>query len=102
MHSNTPRDSLSEALRHWRILAPRDRNFRDSVWQRIDQQGRLTWSGYLRGHLIGWSLTAMLAIVAAGWGGHAMAQARLEADRDAMVVSYLSGLDPRVLTKLRP
>jgi hypothetical protein len=44
----------------------------------------------------------MLAVVAAGWGGHAMAQARLDAERNEMVVTYLSGLDPRVLTKLRP
>jgi hypothetical protein len=44
----------------------------------------------------------MIALIAAGWGGHVMAQARLDAERDAMVVSYLSGLDPRVLTKLRP
>lgn len=102
MHSNNPRDPLSETLQHWRVQPSRDRNFRDSVWQRIDQTDRLSWSAYLRGHLIGWSVTAMLAMVAAGWGGHAMAQAKLDAERDAMVVSYLSGLDPRVLTKLRP
>ena len=29
-------------------------------------------------------------------------RARLEAERNAMVVSYLSGLDPRVITKLQP
>jgi hypothetical protein len=44
----------------------------------------------------------MLALVVAGWSGHAMAQSRLEAERNAMIVSYLSGLDPRVMTKLRP
>lgn len=102
MHSNTPHDPLSNTLQRWRVQPPRNRNFRDAVWQRIDRQARLTWSAYLRGHLVGWSVTAMLALVAAGWGGHAMAQARLDADRDEMVVSYLSGLDPRVLAKLRP
>src|SRR5688572_2728493 len=102
MHSNDPRDPLSEALQRWRIQPARNRNFRDAVWQRIDHQARLSWSSYIRGHLVGWSVTAMLALVVAGWGGHAMAQARLDAERNAMVVSYLSGLDPRVLIKLRP
>ena len=102
MHSNTPRDPLSDSLQQWRVQPPRDPNFRSSVWQRIDRHPRLTWSGYLRGHLVGWSVTAMLALVAAGWGGHAMAQARLQSEREAMVVSYLSGLDPRVMSKLRP
>lgn len=99
---NPPRDPLSDALQRWRIKPPPSRNFRDAVWQRIDRQARVSWSGYLHGHLIGWSVTAMMALIAAGWGGHAMAQARLDAERDAMVVSYLNGLDPRVLTKLRP
>jgi hypothetical protein len=99
---NSPRDPLSETLQHWRVQPPPNCNFRDSVWQRIDRRARLTWSGYLHGHLVGWSVTAMMALIAAGWGGHVMAQARLDAERDAMVVSYLSGLDPRVLTKLRP
>src|SRR5688572_18563873 len=100
MHSNEPRDPLARLIQRWRISPARNRNFRDQVWQLIDRDGRLTWSGYVRGHLVGWSVTAMLALIVAGWGGHAMAQARLEAERDAMVVSYLSGLDPRVLTWL--
>ena len=99
---NPPADPLSDALQRWRIQPLTDRNFRDAVWQRIDGRARLTWSAYLHGHLIGWSVTAIVALIAAGWSGHAMAQARLDAERDAMVVSYLSGLDPRVLTKLQP
>jgi hypothetical protein len=102
MHSNTPQDPLSDALHRWRINPARNRNFRDAVWQRIEDNARVTWSGYVRGHLVGWSVTAAMALLAAGWGGHAMAQARLDADRNAMVVSYLSGLDPRVLARLQP
>ena len=102
MDPNAPRDPLSDALHEWRVEPTRDRNFRDAVWRRIDERARMTWSGYIRGHLVGWSVAAMVALVAAGWGGRAMAQARLDADRDAMVVSYLSGLDPRVISKLRP
>jgi hypothetical protein len=96
------RDSLADALHQWRVQPPRDPNFRASVTQRIDQAVRLTWSSYLRGHLVGWSIAAMLALMVAGWSGQAMAQARLEASRDTMVVSYLSGLDPRIITKVRP
>jgi hypothetical protein len=102
MKSNRPHDPLSDALQRWRITPARDRNFRNSVWQRIDREARLTWGSYVRGHLVGWSVAAMMAVVAAGWSGHAMAQARLEADRDNMVVSYLSELDPRVITGLQP
>lgn len=101
MDSNS-RDPLDDALSRWRVRPARDRNFRDSVWQRIDAAARITWAGYLHGHLLGWSFAATVALVAAGWSGRAIAQARLEADRNAMVVSYLSALDPRVLSKLRP
>lgn len=99
---NSPRDPLPDALHCWRVEPSPDRNFRDAVWRRIDHGVRLTWSSYVHHHLIGWSATAIVALVAAAWGGHAMAQARLDAERDAMVVSYLSGLDPRVLTRLQP
>ena len=102
MDPTPPRDSLADALHQWRVQPPREPNFRASVTQRIDQAVRLTWSSYLRGHLVGWSIATMLALVVAGWSGQAMAQARLDASRDAMVISYLSGLDPRVITKLRP
>lgn len=102
MDPTPPHDSLADALHQWRVQPARDPNFRASVSQRIDQALRLTWSSYLRGHLVGWSIAAMVALVVAGWGGRTMAQSRLDASRDAMVVSYLSGLDPRIITKLRP
>ena len=102
MDPTPPRDPLDTALAHWRVRPARNPQFRTSVSQRINAAARLTWSTYLRGHLVGWSVAAMLALVTAGWGGRAMAQARLDAGREAMVVSYLSGLDPRVMAKLRP
>jgi hypothetical protein len=102
MDPTPPRDSLADTLQQWRVQPARDPNFRISVSQRIDQAVRLTWSGYIRGHLVGWSIAATVALVVAGWSGQAMAQARLDASRDAIVISYLSGLDPRVITKLRP
>ena len=88
--------------RAWRVRPRPDPNFRPAVWQRIQQQARATWAGYVRAHLMGWSLATGLAVVLAGWTGHTVAQARLDADRDQMVVSYLGKLDPRVLAKVRP
>jgi hypothetical protein len=56
---------------------------------------------HLRAHRVSWSAAAFLAIVAAGWIGHAFAQARLDEHREQMVVEYLSDLDPRVMAKAR-
>jgi hypothetical protein len=39
---------------------------------------------------------------AAAFTGRATAQARVRADREAMVVSYLVDLDPRVQAMLKP
>ena len=102
MDPTPPHDSLADALKQWRVHPTRDPNFRTSVSQRISQAVRQTWTGYIRGHLVEWSIAAMVALVVAGWSGQAMAQSKLDASRDAMVVSYLSGLDPRIITKLAP
>ena len=102
MDPTPSRDPLADTLHQWRVQPARDPNFRSTVTQRIDQAVRLTWSSYIRGHLVGWSIAAMVALVVAGWSGQAMARSRLDASRDAMVITYLSGLDPRIITKLRP
>jgi len=102
MKPSDPNDSLPRLLTAWRLRPPPNPNFRPAVWQRLRQQSRETWAGYVRVHLAGWSLLAVLAVVAAGWTGHSVARAKLEADREQMVVSYLGGLDPRVLVRLQP
>ena len=55
---------------------------------------------YVRDRLAGWAVGAAMAVAVAGLAGNAMARAKLEAERERMVVSYLSELDPRVLAKL--
>ncbi len=100
MHPPDPCDPLSRTLASWRVSPPSDPNFRPLVWQRI--RSRSSWGGYVRAHLVGWSVAAAFAVVAAGWTGHTVAQANLDARREQMVVSYLGNLDPRVLAKLRP
>lgn len=102
MKSSDPNGSLSRLLAAWRLAPPPNPNFRPAVWQRLRQQSRETWAGYVRAHLAGWSLLAVLSVAAAGWTGHSVARAKLEADREQMVVSYLGGLDPRVLVRQQP
>jgi len=102
MNPSDPNDPLSRILADWRVSPKSEPDFRPAVWQRIQQHPCATWSSYLRAHLVGWTVTAGLAIVVAGWTGHSVAQAKLEDRRDEMVVSYLGKLDPRVMAKLRP
>lgn len=102
MNTPNPNDPLSRTLAEWRVTPPADPNFRPAVWQRIARINRDTWAAYLRAHFAGWAAAAALAVVAAGWAGQAAAQAKLAADRERMVVSYLGAIDPRVIAKLRP
>jgi hypothetical protein len=81
---------------------PADPNFRPSVWRRIGRQAQATWSGYLRAHPAVWSLVALLALGAAAYTGSALARAHVQADREAIVITYLTGLDPRVQAMLKP
>lgn len=102
MDSPHSQDSLSAVLRHWRVRPALAPAFRAAVWQRIAQRSRDSWAGYLQAHRLVVSVATVAVLGVAGWTGHAAAQAKIAADRDAMVVTYLVGLDPRVQAKLRP
>lgn len=95
-------DSLSETLRTWRLQPMPNPDFRPAVWRRIRQRSSEPWAAYVRNHRAVWSLAAVVVLAVAGWGGQAVAQVRLKAERETMVVAYLVGLDPRVQAKLRP
>lgn len=99
---NNPPDSLTDSLHRWRVNPPVDPNFRQKVWQRIGERTRATWPAYLHAHLAAWALVAMLALGAAAYTGHSTARARVRADRESLVVSYLVDLDPRVQAVRRP
>jgi hypothetical protein len=99
---NTQRDSLSAVLHRWRVDPPADPGFRSAVWQRLDARTRESWPAYLRSHATAWSLAAVVLMGAAAISGTALAQARVQAEREAMVVNYLVELDPRVQAVLRP
>jgi hypothetical protein len=102
MNPSDPNHSLARILANWHVNPTADPNFRPAVWQRIQQRTRETWATYVRGHLTRWAVVSALAVAVAGWTGHAVAQAKLDASRDRMVVSYLVDLDPRVLAKMHP
>lgn len=99
---NTPPDTLSEVLRGWRVKPPVDPNFRHAVWLRIGSPAGVSWAAYLHAHTAAWSLAAVLALGAAGYTGSALARARIQADREAIVTTYLVELDPRVQVVLKP
>ena len=99
---NTPGDSLSETLRSWRVTPPADPNLRQRVWQRIGKKAGVTWPAYLRAHMAAWSLAAAVVVAAAAFAGSALARSRARADREAIVVTYLVDLDPRVQAVLKP
>lgn len=98
---NSPRKPLSEVLHDWQVTPPADPNFRQRVWQRLNRQIPASWPAYLRGHAVAWMLVTVLTVSAAALTGHATAQAKVRADREAMVVSYLVDLDPRVQAVLK-
>lgn len=102
MHPPDRSDSLARTLADWRVNPRVEPQFRPAVWQRLRDHSRATWSGYVRSHLATWSVVAAVAVAAAGWAGRSAGQARLSAERDAMIVSYLVELDPRVQARLRP
>ncbi|MDD3179946.1 MAG: hypothetical protein PHQ04_06285 [Opitutaceae bacterium] len=100
---NSSRDPLSVILSGWRVAPPANPDFRPAVWRRIGAlRSRESWPAYLRAHAALWTLMAAVVLSAAGWTGHAAAQARMRADREAIVASYLVDLDPRVQASLKP
>jgi anti-sigma factor RsiW len=99
---NTSRDSLSEALRSWRVMPPSDPNFRTAVWERMRKRPEVSWPAYLRSHAMAWSTLAALALLVAGYSGSALARAHVRADREAIATTYLVDLDPRVQAALKP
>jgi hypothetical protein len=99
---NSSRDSLSETLRGWRVAPPSDPSFRQRVWERIGKQVGMTWPAYLRTHVVACSLSAAVVMGAAALAGGTVARAQVRAERDAIVVTYLVDLDPRVQAILKP
>jgi len=95
-------DALSAKLQEWHVQPAADPDFRPAVWRRITQRSAESWANYVRAHRLRWAVVTGALLVVGSWRGHAAAEARIAAEREAMVVTYLTGLDPRVQAKLRP
>jgi len=99
---NASHDSLSEGLRGWRVTPPADPDFRHRVWQRIGKRAGSTWTAYLRAHATAWSLASIIVLGAAAYSGSALARSQTQADREAIVATYLVDLDPQIQAGLKP
>ena len=99
---NTPHESLHGALQGWRVSPATDPAFRSQVWERIRNRPDTPWSDYLRAHAAVLSLASILALGAAAWSGGALARSRVRADREAIVMTYLVDIDPRVQAAQKP
>ncbi len=90
-------ESLTNALRTWRVAPPPTPDFRAAVWQRIEQSQRATdWWGFVRARVGVLSLAAVVTVGVSGWTGHAVASAQVQIDRAALAGTYVAGLDARV------
>lgn len=101
MSAPEPNDSIDRDLAAWRLVPKAQPNFRPQVWLQIQARSRPTWVAYVGARSGAWCLAAILTITAAGWAGVAAGRARFESQREAMAVSYLVALDPRVQANLR-
>lgn len=99
---NTSRETLKDALASWRVAPTTDPAFRSHVWERIRKRPDTAWADYLRAHAAALSLVSLLALAAAALGGGVIARSRVRADREAIVMTYLVDIDPRVQAAQKP
>jgi hypothetical protein len=92
--------SLRPALLAWQVAPPVDPGFRSAVWAGIEaarERFEITWSGYLRRHIVAWVLVLGMAAVGAGWVGHSAGADHALADRDLVLTSYVAAIDARAM-----
>lgn len=95
-------DSLTNALRTWRVAPPTTPDFRATVWHRIEQGRRAAdWWIFLRARVGVLSLAAVVTVGVSGWTGHAVARTQVQIDRAALANTYVASLDARVQAGLK-
>jgi hypothetical protein len=98
MNSPESNNFLSRMVRDWRVAPPRDPQFRPTVWVRINAARReASWGSYARAHATLVGATLAVALMMGGWIGREQARAQTEADRAAIVTTYVRGLDARTM-----
>ena len=100
MNAPEKTESLRPTLLAWQVSPSADPNFRTGIWTRIEsarQWADLTWSGYLRRHLVAWILVLGMTAVGAGWMGHRAGAQHAAADRETVLASYVAAIDARAM-----
>lgn len=96
MEPSNPPDSLSHALRAWRLTPARDPRFRPAVGSRIAAQASAPgWGGYVRRHAPAVAGAMAVAVVLGALTGREQAQARVATARAQLATAYVQGLDAR-------
>lgn len=98
MNASKPDDPLSRTLADWRVTPQRNPQFRTAVHARLEAARRVpSWAGYVRLHAAPVGAALVVALVVGGLIGRSEARARVEAEREAMVSSYVQALDARTM-----
>ena len=97
---------LSKLLAAWKVHPTTDPNFCSSVYRKIEynttSREGTSLRDYLRPHRAAWAAATLVLLLASTWTGHALADHKARKVRDAMVVAYLSDLDPRIVAESKP
>jgi len=89
--------ALDRDLASWRLNPPRNPGFRAAVHARLEDPAAETWTHFLRRHAAAVGTAGLLALLAGSWIGWEGAVARADADRAALVRSYVQSLDARAM-----
>lgn len=92
-------DPIRGELRTWRVDPPADPGFRPAVWSRIDQARLLHWTTYWRRHAVGWSVACVLIVSASALWGHAAGLRHKQAERTAVLQTYLAAIDVTAMNR---
>jgi len=99
MNSPDANDPLKPLLADWRLIPPRDPQFRAGVWSRIaTAQSPATWPGFARSHPAAIAGVFAAAAVVGAVTGREQARARVEADSSRLATAYVQQLDARTMT----
>ncbi len=97
---NPTHDPLARILETWRVDPSPDPGFRPAVLSRIAAGSPVRdWPGYLRTHAALWTAAGLVILAAAIWTGHQAGYARNQADRSALLDTYVRNLDPRAMSR---
>jgi len=91
-------EKLTRVLADWRVAPAADAEFRPGVWTRIGQARReAAFAGFVRARAVPCAALLVVALGVGAWTGRERARARVDAERAAILSTYVSGLDARTM-----